>query len=144
MLAWFLAGALCACSLAGCVGEAEVQYKGSVTEAAGEARVTFDAEPNPDGLVPIGGARITLCVDCDSSPYGDTTFSKADGTWGPIDQVFGGFVGSTETIRLEVTADFMEPFVYQAVYEDTADPKNGELQMNIRMKRHGTSAGSIE
>jgi hypothetical protein len=120
---------------AGCVGEASVVYKGSVTEAAGEAFSTFDAEPNPDGRPPIAGAVVTLCADCDASPYHETAVSAADGTWGPVEQVFGGMIGRSETIRLDVNADGMDAFVYQVVFEDTTDPKYGELQLNIRMKR---------
>src|SRR6266542_3891938 len=121
--------------LSACVGEASVVYRGTVTVAPGEAGYDFDPEPNPGGLPPISDAHVLLCADCDASPHSQSAAAAGDGTWGPLEQVFGGFVGSDTTIRVEARAEGMETFVYQVTYEDTQDPTGGEKYLNLRLKR---------
>lgn len=124
---WLLLGL----GLLGCVGEASVTYKGTVSVAKGEAGYTFDEEPNPEGLAPISGATISLCTDCES-PKSHDLVSIEDGSWGPIEQVFGGGFSDT-TIRVFVKAKGFEDFEYSATYETTNEPTDGEKYLNVRL-----------
>jgi hypothetical protein len=133
-VAWKGLGVLAGIALVGCVGEAQVTYKGTVLAAEGDPGYSFDAEPNPDGLLPIAGATVGLCVTCDASPYAQMAVSAADGSWGPIAQVFGGFIGVDSEIRVTVQADRFETFTYNAVYENTKEPTNAEQNLNVRLR----------
>jgi hypothetical protein len=116
----------------GCVGEASVTYKGTVTRSPVKSGYTFDDEPNPAGLQPIAGAAISLCA-CESPSSHDAT-SNNNGRWGPIDTIFGGFIGVDTPIRVKVHAKGFEDLVYKTTYESTNDPTNRDEFLNVRLK----------
>ncbi|MGI5865566.1 MAG: hypothetical protein ACOX6T_26385 [Myxococcales bacterium] len=130
-----LIACLAALVAAGCVGEASVTYKGSVVAAGGEPRGhSFDDTMNPRGGEPIAGAEVKLCVSLgECSGEGVTARSASDGSWGPIDTVFGGFIGSDNYIEIQATAPGYEPYTYRVNYSETEDPTNGEAFLNIRL-----------
>jgi len=124
-------GAVLAVLVGSCVGEGEVSFNGTVTEAE-EAGHSFDGGLNPEGLPPIGDATVLVFVDegsCDDPgrPV------DADGVFDDS-VMYGGFMCTSsvavvcakapgyETVRLEF---------------DTADRArtDGQKFLNIRLRR---------
>ncbi len=123
--------------LMGC-GEAAVTYKGTVTEADAPG-FTFDDTANPDAKRAIPGVFVTLCVanECttDLAPRrSDATTSAPDGTWGPLDQIFGGSPFEDTKIEVRFEADGFETFSYTAIYEKTQD-WGGQSFLNVHLTR---------
>jgi len=134
---WFIAP-LFTLSLTGC-GEAEVTYKGTVTEAD-TAGFTFDETANPGAKKAIPGVVVTLCVDngCTTNlapRRGDAATSDDAGAWGPLDQIFGGSPFDDEQIMVTFTADGFEPFSYKADFEKTSDPTAAQSFLNVHLQR---------
>lgn len=101
--------------LAGCVGEAEVSFQGTVVEGAAASHAF---EPAPASGTPIAGAAVALCFHACGAPV----LTAADGSYPELAAVFGGFVGVDTHIAVRVTAPDGRTAEYATVFEHTDDP----------------------
>lgn len=108
-------------ALPACLGEAEVVYEGAVVEGDATGSRFVSASERAEG-VPIAGATVELIVQ---GRTGESATTDASGAYGPLEQVFGGFVGVDDTIEVKVTTGDGRTFSYTANYDDTTDPTNG-------------------
>ncbi len=101
---------------------------------------SFDDTANPDAKHAVPGVFVTLCIanQCttDLAPRkSDATTSAPDGTWGPLDQIFGGSPFEDTKIEVRFEADGFETFSYTAIYEKTQDPWAGQSFLNVHLRR---------
>ncbi len=57
----------------------------------------------------------------------------ADGHYGPLEQVFGGFAGVDTPIEVRIDSPDARTFSYTTVYETTKDPTNGQAFLDFTL-----------
>lgn len=119
----------------GCCGDADVRYKGTVTESA-DAGYTFDKLINPLSLSPIENVAICVGVTGEECPESKAKIrTNANGYYDTDYVYFGGCYPLKTTITLTFYHRDYQTFIYSTNYESTEDPTYGEKYLNVRMRK---------
>jgi hypothetical protein len=131
----------------GCIGEASVKFKGTVTQAK-DAAHSFHERANPAANAPVANAQVNLYVNfdditCDraepSMLAGDETRTRADGGFETREATFGSsMLGKNTRILICVRASDFDVYEYRTLLEQTTDPMHAEKFLNITLRREAS------
>ncbi|RYE93965.1 MAG: hypothetical protein EOO75_03150 [Myxococcales bacterium] len=131
----------------GCVGEAAVAAQGRVVASPSAGYTLGAASASADGLVPVPGASVALCVcaspcACDQTPRASAS-TDASGHFQTRSVMFPGMIGVDNHVVVRVTSPGFEPFTYTAKYGRSADeypgPDGGKVQLDVRLRPAASS-----